>query len=152
MNNKILIIMGILVIVVIGFFIFSNGNSQITGNIISEGIEEEELIRISLSEISENAVWYNYGDIKYFVVKASDGSIKSAFDACDICYGSKKGYRQQGDDMICNNCGNYYSISGLGTKNLKGGGCWPGYLPSEIQGENLVIKKSDLEKGEYRFK
>jgi len=70
-------------------------------------------------------------NVKYFVVEAEDGSVKTAFDACDVCYRSRKGYRQEGDDMICNNCGNHYPISGLGTKNLRGGGCWPGYLPNE---------------------
>ena len=52
----------------------------------------------------------------------------------------------------CNNCGNHYAISGLGTKNLRGGGCWPGYLPSKVEEGNLVIKTQDLETGRYRFK
>ena len=82
---------------------------------------------------------------------SDNGLIKTAFDACDVCYGSYKGYRQEGDSMICNNCGNSYPISGLGTENKGGGGCWPGYLPSEIKGEYLIIKKSDIKKGGYRF-
>lgn len=77
--------------------------------------------------------------------------MKTAFNACDVCYGSKKGYRQEGEDMVCNNCGNHYRISGLGTANLKGGGCWPGYLESSTEGEYLVIAKSSLEGGRYRF-
>ena len=89
--------------------------------------------------------------IQFFAVKASDGSIKTAFDACDVCYGSKKGYRQEGNQMVCNNCGNKYPIDGIGTKNKAGGGCWPGYLPNEIQGNSLVIKNSDLKAGKYRF-
>jgi len=58
---------------------------------------------------------------------------------------------RKGGDMVCNNCGNHYKISGLGTANLKGGGCWPGYLPNSVDGNELVIKKSDLEAGRYRF-
>lgn len=143
MKNKILIGIGILILVIVVFFIVKPGPS---GDVI-----QEEVIKIPLSEISQNAKFYKYEGIGYFAVKAKDGTIKTAFDACDVCYSAKKGYRQEGDYMICNNCGNKYAISSLGTENLRGGGCWPGYLPSEVEGENLIIKKSDLEKGRYRF-
>jgi uncharacterized membrane protein len=152
-DKKIIIGIGILVVIVVIFFLFRGGST--TGNVIS-GTDDANVVKIPLSEVSEKAVWYTYNSggvkIKYFAVKAKDGSVKTAFDACDVCYRSKRGYRQQGDDMICNNCGNYYPISGLGTKNLKGGGCWPGYLPSSVEGDYLVMKKTDLEAGKYRFK
>lgn len=158
-NSKVgwyVVVISIVLLVAVIFFMF-RGNGSVNGNVVLENYQtiEAESIKISLSQISEKAEWFEYKSggktIKYFVVKAKDGSIKTAFDACDICYGSKKGYRQDGDDMICNNCGNYYSISGLGTKNLGGGGCWPGYLPSTIEGDFLVIKASDIESGSYRF-
>jgi uncharacterized membrane protein len=123
---------------------------RISGDVTSSG-SNAKTIEIALSQVSEQAKFYEYEGIEYFIVKASNGDIKTAFNACDICYTSKKGYRQEGNDMVCNNCGNHYAISGLGTENLKGGGCWPGYLPSEVQGDNIVIKISDLEKGRYRF-
>lgn len=143
--NKIMIGVGILVIVVVGFFMMGGGS---TGNVVSA----EGVVKIPLSDISSKAEFYEHEGTKYFVVQASDGSVKTAFDACDVCYRSGKGYRQEGSDMICNNCGNYYPISGLGTENLAGGGCWPGYLPSKVEGDNLIIKKSDIENGRYRFK
>lgn len=137
---------------VIGLFIvvsFFTGGFGLSGKAIQNSDTD---VIIPLSEISDQAKFYEYKRIKYFVLKASDGSVKTAFDACDVCYGSKKGYSQQGNVMVCNNCGNRYPISGLGTKNLRGGGCWPGYLPSKVEGDNLVIKVSDIEKGKYRFK
>ena len=42
-------------------------------------------------------------------------------------------------------------ISGLGTENKNPGGCWPGYLPSAVEGDNLVIEKSDIASGSWRF-
>ena len=111
-------------------------------------------IEVPLSDITTTAKFFEYEgggtQIRFFVVKASDGSIKTAFDACDICFSQKKGYRQEGDFMICNNCGNKYAITQLGTEK-EGGGCWPGYLPSKIQGDKLIIKNADLEKGRQRF-
>ena len=142
--KKIYGVIGAIVIIVLGYFIFGKG---ITGNVVGVG----ESITIPLNEISEKAKFYEVDGVKFFAIKTR-GEIKTAFDACDVCYGSEKGYRQEGDYMVCNNCGNKYAISGLGTKNLRGGGCWPGYLPSEVEGENLIIKKSELDKGAYRFK
>ena len=151
--KKIILIISIVILLLAGAFFMFSGRQDITGNVIKNS---DDVITISLSEISETAKWYEYNSngikIKYFAVKAKDGTIKTAFDACDVCYGSKKGYSQQGDVMVCNNCGNRYPISGLGTENLRGGGCWPGYLPSKIEGDNLMIKISDLKKGDYRFK
>ena len=142
MKKVIWYFVGIAVLVAVGFFMFG-GNLRSTGNVI----QNEDLVSISLSE---KASFYEYDGIKYFAVEASDGSIKTAFDACDVC-GGRKGYRQQGNDMVCNNCGRYFSIDALGEKNIYGGGCWPGYLPSSVEGDSLVIKTSDLEKGRYRF-
>ena len=145
MGNK--IFYSVLVLVVLAVLVYVFGGS-ITGGII--GVSATD-IKIPLNEISETAKFYEVGGVKFFAVRASDGSIKTAFDACDVCYGSKKGYQQEGDQMVCNNCGNKYPISGLGTENLRGGGCWPGYLPSKVERDGLIIKNSDLEKGRYRF-
>jgi len=148
MNKKNLGIgIGILIIVIVAFMFFNRSGP--TGNAI---ISELDSIKIPTSDISSKAQFYDYEGIEYFAVKASDGTIKTAFNACDVCYKSKKGYRQEGIDMVCNNCGNHYPISGLGTKNLRGGGCWPGYLPSKTEGDFLVIQKSDLGAGRYRFR
>jgi len=141
-------------ILLVGVLYFTNGFGffgGITGSVIAGG----EDVVIPVSDISETAEFYEVDSggktIRFFAVKAKDGSIKTAFDACDVCYSSKKGYRQEGDYMVCNNCGNRYLISQLGTENLRGGGCWPGYLPSSVKGGKLVIKSSDIAKGEYRF-
>lgn len=110
----------------------------------------DKVVSIPLSEVTSEAKWYEYSagnkKTKFFVVKASDDTVRTAFDECDVCGRYEKGYRQEGADMVCNNCGNRYPIDGLGTKNRNPGGCWPGYLPSAIKGSNVVIKKSDLEK------
>lgn len=149
MNKKTMIGIAIIMVIGIGFFSFKG----FTGNVITASglIDEGEILKIPMSGIRDKVEFYDYEGIEFFTVTAKDGTPKTAFDACDVCHSSKKGYRQQGGDMICNNCGNYYPISGIGTRNLRGGGCWPGYLPTNIEGDYLVIKKTDLEKGRFRF-
>lgn len=99
------------------------------------------------------ARFYKFEDggkaITFFAVKASDGSIRTAFDACDSCYRSKKGYEQQGDKMNCNNCNQKFAINRLGPNAT--GGCNPGYLPSQQAGGVITIKASDLQGGAKYF-
>jgi uncharacterized membrane protein len=35
--------------------------------------------------------------IRYFILKSSDGVLRAAFDACDVCWPAGKGYYQEGD-------------------------------------------------------
>ena len=112
-----------------------------------------DYISIPISELSSTIKFYNFNDngvvINYFAVLGSDGKPRTAFDACDVC-GGYKGYRQQGTDISCNNCGKVFSIDGLGTKN-KGYGCWPSYLSHSIENGNVVISKAELDDGTFRF-
>ena len=93
---------------------------------------------------------YNGARIKYFALRDSSGEIKVAFDACEVCYKSRKGYRQEGDAVVCNNCGLKFSTEDLGIKN-KAAGCWPAHLPHMIEGEYVKISKKDIESGARFF-
>jgi len=147
-NTKILVVFFCLIFLIVA--IFTKG----FGLFKSSQTNSDGFVNIPLSEVTSNAKWYGYDlggeKIRFFVVKTSDGSIKTAFDACDVCYRYKKGYRQEGDYMVCNNCGNRYPMVGLGTENKNPGGCWPGYLPNIIKEGNILIKKSDLENNRWR--
>lgn len=115
---------------------------------------DDDYVRIPISEISSKLKKYSYNvgrtKVNYFVVKGSDGEPRTAFDACDVC-GGYKGYRQIGTDIECNNCGRVFRIDGLGTKN-KGYGCWPSFLDHKIEGDNILIKKSEIAEGVFRFR
>jgi uncharacterized membrane protein len=85
--------------------------------------------------------------IKYFILKSSDGLIRAAFDACDVCWREGKGYTQKGDFMICKNCGRRFSSVRI---NEAQGGCNPAPLTRTIRGDNVVLRVKDiLEGGKY---
>ena len=86
--------------------------------------------------------------IKYFILKSSDGVIRAAFDACDVCWREGKGYFQKGDFMICKNCGQRFASTRI---NEVRGGCNPAPLTREIKEGNVVIKASDLLEGTRYF-
>lgn len=111
------------------------------------------VVTLPVAKLSDKARFFKFEDggkeIVFFAVKAADGSIKTAFDACDSCYRSKKGYEQQGDKMNCNNCNQKFAVNRLGPNAT--GGCNPGYLPHQLKGAAISIKASDLKEGAKYF-
>jgi len=109
---------------------------------------------ISANKLADGkAHFYKYEDggkeIAFFAVKTADGAVKVAFDACDACYKSKKGYEQQGDKMNCKNCNQKFAINRLGPNAT--GGCNPGYLAHQQNGGTITISVNDLKGGAKYF-
>lgn len=86
--------------------------------------------------------------IKYFIIKSSDGVIRAAFDACDVCWASGKGYLQDGDAMVCRNCGKRFASKLV---NEAKGGCNPAPLKRTVKGDKLVIQTRDILEGRHYF-
>ena len=74
--------------------------------------------------------------------------IRAAFDACDVCWPSGKGYYQDGDVMVCRNCGRRFASVKI---NEVKGGCNPAPLKRTITGDKLVIQTSDILAGKQYF-
>lgn len=94
---------------------------------------------------------YKAGDgttIKYFIIKSSDGVIRAAFDACDVCWPEGKGYEQKGDYMVCRNCGKRFAS--VKVNEIKGG-CNPAPLTRQVIGDLTVIKVKDILEGRQYF-
>jgi len=86
--------------------------------------------------------------IRYFIIKSSDGIIRAAFDACDVCWQANKGYTQNGDFMVCKNCGRKFPSARV---NEVQGGCNPAPLVRKMENGNLVIQVADLLQGKRFF-
>ena len=108
---------------------------------------------IPVAEISDGqAHFYSYDaggvEVKYFVMQSKDGEYRAAFDACAGCYPNKKGYSQQGDLMVCNNCGQQFDSNQI---NEIKGGCNPSPIDRSVDGQDLVLKTADLQAGVQYF-
>ena len=86
--------------------------------------------------------------VRYFVVRSSDGVIRAAFDACDVCWRSGKGYQQHGDFMVCGNCGQRFASVLV---NEVKGGCNPAPLNREIVDGKVTIRIADIVEGKRYF-
>ncbi len=103
-------------------------------------------IRLPLSTFDDyQARFYTYmykgRPIEFFVVKSRDGVVRAAFNACDVCYPARKGYHQEGDVMVCNNCGRRFPTNRI---NIEQGGCNPAPLNRAVEGDTLIIRVQDL--------
>jgi len=111
------------------------------------------VVTISESDVSDTEAHYYYTvvdgkEIKFFLVRADDGIVRAAFDACDVCYPEKKGYRQEGNVMVCNNCGQKFDTSRI---NEIKGGCNPSPLHRNSDGKQITIKLDDIRSGGMYF-
>ena len=114
---------------------------------------ENGKISISLADVSDGqAHYFKYkaGDqpVSFFLLKSSDGVIRAALDACDVCYRSLKGYRHEGDDMVCNNCNMRFQSNMI---NVVKGGCNPAPLTRNIVGDKVVLHERELIDGRRYF-
>ncbi len=110
---------------------------------------------IPVKGLDTGAKFYSYktknnGQVVIFAMLDSRKGVHVAFDACDVCYQARKGYRIVNGFAVCNNCGRRFPVTAIGTDNLSGG-CWPSYLPASVAGGRVEIKTADLEGKQYLF-
>jgi uncharacterized membrane protein len=159
MKKKTLIggIVGIVVIISMGgYYGMTMKGAETTPNTNTENsvVHNGTDVSIPVAALGASAKFYSYDSngvsIRYFALKDTQGSVHVAFDACDVCYAAKKGYKQVGDVMQCLNCGKQFSITSIGTENTEGG-CWPSYLPMTVNGSAVNIKIVDLIDKQFMF-
>jgi len=111
------------------------------------------VVTIPVADVNDGkAHYYSYENgnsvVKFFILKSNDGVIRAAFDACDVCFREKKGYDQDGDFMVCNNCGMRFHSSRI---NEVKGGCNPSPLKRVYDDKVVTIKARDIMSGRGYF-
>jgi uncharacterized membrane protein len=102
-------------------------------------IKDKDLV-IPVAEITANATFYPVDidgtRLEVIAVKAPDGTIRTAFNTCQVCYGSGRGfYKQVGTVLVCQNCGNRFRMSQV---EVRSGGCNP--VPIFAQNKTVTDK------------
>ena len=103
----------------------TEGNPGDTSTVIAQG----ESLVIPVSEITDEASFYpitvDGEEMEVFAVRATDGTIRTAFNTCQSCYTSGAGfYSFEDGELVCNNCGFHFSPDQV---EVTSGGCnpWP---------------------------
>lgn len=149
------------VIVLAISFKFPNKSADTSETTGTDKVNKIEMVKdsdvvISLNDVTEKASFYpaqiNGTDLEIIAVKAPDGTIRTAFNTCQVCYSSGKGYYQQeGDALVCQNCGNRF---GMGDVEVTKGGCNPVPITDEyktVDNEIITVSKDFLEQAVVLF-
>ena len=133
------------------FFVFAIPGSLTTANATSAPVTQVTYPEKTFSNGKAQHFTYKTDDgvtIRYFIIKSSDGVIRAAFDACDVCWQENKGCAQSGDFMVCKNCGRKFPSARV---NEVQGGCNPAPLVRKLESGNLIIQVADLLQGKRFF-
>jgi len=100
---------------------------QLTNTAPREAVIEDGNMKFSVTDLSEQVTLYPYNAgetyMEVMAVKASDGTVKTALNTCQVCYTSGRGYyEQEGSTLVCQNCGNVFNIDDI---EVIKGGCNP---------------------------
>lgn len=120
-------------------------------------VNEEGDVIIQIADISDQAAFYEYEvdgtPVGLFAVKASDGTIRTALNTCQVCNGSPYAYFEQKDDKVqCQNCGNMFSLDMIEQER---GGCNPVPIAEEdktADDKEIIIPASYLKDNTQYFK
>jgi len=103
--------------------------------------KDEDLV-IPVNEITEKASFFPVEmegvNLEVLAVKAPDGTIRTAFNTCQVCFASGRGhYKQDGDVLVCQNCGNRFHMSDV---EVTRGGC----NPVPITGDEKIVDEDSI--------
>ena len=108
---------------------------------------ENGRISIKKSQLSKDAAYVNYkaGNItvQLIAVIGDDGSYRLSFNTCQSCNPSPKAFfLQKGRKLICQNCGNQFTMNDVGSPSY---GCNPARIPYTETETELIVSTEVLE-------
>lgn len=107
-------------------------------------------VRIATSDIRPLNVRFfrflNSGnqEVKFFVGRDPAGHLQVAFDANETCAKGKRGYRPDGEWVVCNKCDKAFRLTEV---NAGGGGCKPVPLAFREDGGEIRVAEAEILKG-----
>ncbi len=150
------IISALVVIIIVAVLINNNWAGKSTAGKTGDPIAKNSDLTIQVSQLSETVQFFpiemNGTKLEVLAVKAPDGSIRTAFNTCQVCYGSGKGYYVQvGSVLVCQNCGNRFRRDQV---EVTKGGCNPVPITSEnktVSDTSITISKEYLSEARSIF-
>jgi uncharacterized membrane protein len=104
-------------------------------------------VKISLDGLGPQQVrFYHFlnpanQEVWFFVGRDAAGTVQVGFDADEVCAKSKRGFRHEGEWMVCKKCDKAFRLADV---NAGGGGCKPVPLVHRVIGSELLLAQADI--------
>lgn len=117
-----------------------------TGNVTV--IASGDSLAIPIADITEDVSFFplevDGTAMEVIAVRDSEGNIRTAFNTCQSCYTSGRGYyEQEGNDLVCQNCGFHFTAEQV---EVTSGGCnpWPIYAENKTETDDEILISYDF--------
>ena len=122
-----------------------NDNEIQEANVVRATLDSDGNIIIHEDEITETTNFIDYEidgvTIGFLAVRASDGTVRVAFNTCQSCSPSPNAYFiQKGDYFECQNCKNKFHRDQIG---IEKGGCNPAPVEEMTQENGIITISKD---------
>ncbi|MDR0746855.1 MAG: DUF2318 domain-containing protein [Helicobacteraceae bacterium] len=113
-------------------------------------------LTIQIKNVSENGGFYQVdvdgAKMEVIAIRASDGTVRTAFNACQVCYSSGQGYyKMDRGELVCQNCANRFKAESVG---IRSGGCNPVPILGDgkrVTDDTIVISRDYLRRAKILF-
>jgi high-affinity iron transporter len=132
---------GMFILMVTAEFIYAKSSTELstaTPVTVTDGSAKIPVASVSDGQLHRFSLESDGTSVRIIVIQRLDKSLVAAYDACEIC--GAKGFYQKGGTVICKLCASAIVNSSIGER----GGCNPIPLPSQVQGDQLVIPFSKV--------
>lgn len=147
-NNKkrMLIIIGILAAAIVGVLTLTTNKVPSAESVETTKAGDLVIKKADITNVASFIPYESNGTyMELIAVRAADGSVRTALNTCQVCYTSGRGYYEQlGENLICNNCGNQFTINQI---ELQKGGCNPVPILNDMKLEDadtITVKSESL--------
>lgn len=109
--------------------------------------DEQGAVTLDVGDLTNGGVrFYRFlnranQEIDFFVGRDTAGTVQVAFDASEVCMKKRRGFRHEGEWMVCNFCDKAFRLREV---NADAGGCAPVALKHRVDGTKLLLTENDL--------
>lgn len=121
------------------------GDKTENGKVIRAG----ESLSIPKSHVTETASFYpvEVDDVamEVLAIRDSEGNIRTAFNTCQSCYSSGKGYYEaEGTELVCQNCGFRFTAEQVQVRGAGGCNPYPIFAEDKTETEEEILISYDV--------
>ncbi|MEJ2010560.1 MAG: Fe-S-containing protein [Acidobacteriota bacterium] len=113
---------------------------------ITDGVVRVPVAQLKDHKLHHYEVTVGGTHVRFIAIVDSSDTVRVGLDACQIC--GDQGYYQQGQNVICRNCGSAIYIPTIGSA----GGCNPIHIDYLVRNNTLIISRSALARAARYFR